>query len=132
MADTDVRAALALAFLSDGFEDLSSADKIERILKEIEDYGLAVVPAKDEAKTKADLQFMREDRDTWFEDALARRREMGEERARANEAEDKLHEVGMVRTWRNEDGKSFVFTADISAILHPGAALPATEETRDE
>jgi hypothetical protein len=57
-------------------------------------------------------------------EALAKiNRERGAAQDRANAAEAKLHKVAMLKVWKNEDGKAFVFVDDLYEAVGGGEAL---------
>ena len=83
---------------------------------------IAVALEQENAQLQAEV-------DKWWKatndtgEALAEiNRGRGAAQDRANAAEAKLRKVGQVRTWKNEDGKDFVFVEDLHEALRGGEA----------
>ncbi|MCW7941607.1 hypothetical protein AAW14_06045 [Streptomyces hygroscopicus] len=62
------------------------------------------------------------------EDVPALLAELAAVRAERDALAKRLHDAAMTRTWRNEDGKKFVFVEDIAPALL--GITPGTEATR--
>lgn len=62
------------------------------------------------------------------EDVPALLAELAAVRKERDEAQKRLHDAAMTRTWRNEDGKKFVFVEDIAPALL--GLKPETEVAR--
>lgn len=86
--------------------------EVERLRRELD--GLREHLAFLERSTLPDLQrrieWQRGGKERWHERAKVAERER-------DALQKRLHDAAMVRTWRNEDGKKFVFVEDIAPAL---------------
>ena len=48
------------------------------------------------------------------------------------EAQQKLAGLGLIPTWRNEDGKRFVFVEDLLRVLYTAEPITPTDDTAQE
>lgn len=75
--------------------------------------------------TQAEANFVAHAR----EDVPALLAELAAVRAERDALQERLHNAAMTRTWRNEDGKKFVFVEDIAPAL---LGLASTHTTPEE
>jgi hypothetical protein len=80
--------------------------------------------AEDREQVRIDAEFITHAR----EDVPALLAELAAVRKERDEAQKRLHDAAMTRTWRNEDGKKFVFVEDIAPALL--GLKPETEVAR--
>lgn len=108
------------AHFAEALEALKPASAAEDWHRE---YGHVLVRVMEERdRARAELVARGESLATYANACGQHQRARFEAEAQARKAEDQLRQVRMVKIWRNEDGKDFVFADDLWAITDPELA----------